>query len=153
VGERLLPRRPERRRAVRIQRRRTARRPPAEPSPAPRGTRALNLFETFAEGEWHRRFSGELGAELWGGSLYELAPGQQSAYHWQGGEEEWLLVLAGAVTLRTPEGEQVLRPWDLAAFPRGAAGAHQVRNPRRPNLCGSSSSPRSPIRRSWSIRM
>ena len=60
--------------------------------------------------------------------MYELAPGQQSAYHWQVGEEEWLLVLVGAPTLRTPDGEQVLRPWDLVAFPRGEAGAHQVRN-------------------------
>jgi uncharacterized cupin superfamily protein len=32
------------------------------------------------------------------------------------------------VTLRTPEGELVLRPWDLAAFRRGESGAHQVRN-------------------------
>ncbi|HEY2354478.1 MAG TPA: cupin domain-containing protein [Gaiellaceae bacterium] len=88
----------------------------------------MNLFEPLPDGKWHRRFSGELGAELWGGSLYELAPGQESAYHWQVGEEEWLLVLAGAVTLRTPEGEHALRPWDLVAFPRGESGAHQVRN-------------------------
>jgi uncharacterized cupin superfamily protein len=65
---------------------------------------------------------------LWGGSLYELAPGQESPYHWQVGEEEWLLVLSGAPTLRTPDGEQVLGPWDLTAFPRGESGAHQVRN-------------------------
>lgn len=80
------------------------------------------------DGKWSRRFSGELGAELWGGQLFELAPGQQSAYHWQVGEEEWLLILTGTPTVRTPDGEQVLRPWDLVAFPRGEAGAHQVRN-------------------------
>ena len=33
-------------------------------------------------------------------------------------------MLAGAPTLRTPDGEQVLGPWDLAWFPRGADGAH-----------------------------
>ena len=34
----------------------------------------------------------------------------------------------GTPTLRTPGGERVLRAWDLVAFPRGEAGAHQVRN-------------------------
>ena len=60
--------------------------------------------------------------------MYELPPGKSSPYHWHVGEEEWLLVLAGAPTLRTPAGEQALRPWDVALFPRGAAGAHQLRN-------------------------
>src|SRR5579862_119200 len=126
--ERLLCRRAERRRAVGLQRGGTARRPPAEPAPATRGAGALNLFDPLPDGKWSRRFSGELGAELWGGQLFELAPGQQSAYHWQVGEEEWLLILTGTPTVRTPDGEQVLRPWDLVAFPRGEAGAHQVRN-------------------------
>ena len=44
------------------------------------------------------------------------------------GDEEWLLVLAGTPTLRTPDGERVLRAWDVAAFVRGEAGAHEVRN-------------------------
>jgi uncharacterized cupin superfamily protein len=65
----------------------------------------------------------------WGATVYELAPSESvSAYHWHFGEEEWLIVLAGAPTLRTPEGEQVLRPWDVAVFVRGEAGAHEVRN-------------------------
>jgi len=34
----------------------------------------------------------------------------------------------GSPTLRTPDGERVLRPWDVAVFPRGEGGAHQVRN-------------------------
>ena len=37
-------------------------------------------------------------------------------------------MLEGEPTLRTPEGERVLRPWDLAVFPRGEAGTHQLRN-------------------------
>lgn len=39
-----------------------------------------------------------------------------------------LLVVAGAPTLRTPDGEKRLRPWDFAVFPRGEEGAHQLRN-------------------------
>jgi len=60
--------------------------------------------------------------------VWELQPGDASPYHWHASEEEWLLVLAGSVTVRTPTGESVLEPWDVAAFTCGAAGAHQLRN-------------------------
>jgi uncharacterized cupin superfamily protein len=60
--------------------------------------------------------------------VWQLEPGDASPYHWHASEEEWLLVLAGTATVRTPKGETLLGPWDVAAFPCGAAGAHQVRN-------------------------
>lgn len=60
--------------------------------------------------------------------MYELAPGEETCYHWHVGEEEMLLVLVGAPTLRRPGGEETLQPWDLAHFPRGQHGAHQLRN-------------------------
>ena len=70
-----------------------------------------------------------IGAELIGGSLYELDPGDRLwPYHTHHANEEWLIVVRGTPTLRTPEGERVLREGDVAAFPRGAAGAHQVSN-------------------------
>jgi len=75
------------------------------------------------------RVGGQLGAQETGASLYELPPGQAVCpYHYEYAEEEWLLVLAGRPTLRTPEGTEELAPLDLAFFPRGPAGAHQVRN-------------------------
>ena len=74
------------------------------------------------------RFGEALGATLWGGTLYELAPGESSSYHWHYGEEECLIALTGRPTLRTPEGERELAPWEIAWFPRGAQGAHQIRN-------------------------
>ena len=71
----------------------------------------------------------ELGATLWGATLYELAPGERICpYHWHVGEEEWLLVVAGTPILRTPDGERALRAWDVAVFPRGPEGAHELRN-------------------------
>ena len=71
----------------------------------------------------------EVGAKLTGLGLYELEPGQAAwPYHFELVEEEWLLVIAGEVTLRTPEGERRLRAGDVACFPAGAAGAHAVRN-------------------------
>ena len=68
------------------------------------------------------------GGELWNGRTWELEPGAASPYHWHASEEEWLVVLAGRVALRTPDGERLLEPWDCAVFPRGDLGAHQVRN-------------------------
>lgn len=71
----------------------------------------------------------DVGSKLTGLGVYELEPGQATwPYHFELVEEEWLLVLAGEVTLRTPEGERRLRAGDVACFPAGAAGAHAVRN-------------------------
>lgn len=69
------------------------------------------------------------GAEESGASVYELPPGQAICpYHYECGEEEWLLVLAGNPTLRHPEGADRLEPWDVVFFEKGPAGAHGVRN-------------------------
>jgi uncharacterized cupin superfamily protein len=69
-----------------------------------------------------------LGAELLGGSLYELEPGDRlGPYHTHHANEEWVIVVRGRPTLRTPEGERELREGDVACF-RGKEGAHQVSN-------------------------
>jgi uncharacterized cupin superfamily protein len=88
----------------------------------------MNLFDELPE-TGARRIGDELGTTLLGGTVYELEPGRKICpYHWHFGEEEWLLVVAGSPTLRTPEGERGLGPWDVAVFVRGEAGAHEVRN-------------------------
>ena len=70
-----------------------------------------------------------LGAQLIGGSVYEVDPGKKLwPYHLHHANEEWLVVLRGHPTLRMPEGERELVEGDVACFPRGAAGAHLVRN-------------------------
>lgn len=64
-----------------------------------------------------------------GASLWELPPGQSVCpYHYELGEEEWLLVLEGRPTLRTPDGEERLEPLDMVFFPTGPEGAHKVTN-------------------------
>jgi len=69
------------------------------------------------------------GAEETGISVYELPPGQAVCpYHYECGEEEWLLVLEGEPTLRHPEGSERLAPWDVVFFEKGPAGAHGIRN-------------------------
>ena len=71
----------------------------------------------------------QLGASATGMSIYELPPGQAICpYHYEYAEEEWLIVLEGTPTLRTPEGSSQLQPWDVAFFPTGPDGAHGVRN-------------------------
>jgi len=70
-----------------------------------------------------------IGAEQLGLSVYELPPGESVCpYHYEVGFEEWLIVLSGTPILRTPAGEQELRPWDAAFFPEGEEGAHKVTN-------------------------
>jgi uncharacterized cupin superfamily protein len=70
-----------------------------------------------------------VGADLIGGSVYEIDPGKRLwPYHLHHANEEWLVVLRGRPTLRTPEGERGLTEGDVVCFPRGATGAHQVRN-------------------------
>jgi uncharacterized cupin superfamily protein len=68
-----------------------------------------------------------IGAELIGGSMYELEPGDRLwPYHTHHANEEWLVVLRGEPTLRTHEGERTLSEGDVVCFPRGKEGAHQI---------------------------
>ena len=75
------------------------------------------------------RLGPHLGAERTGATLYHLPPGELLCpYHYEYGEEEWLLVLSGRPTLRHPEGTDQLEEGDAACFPAGPEGAHAVRN-------------------------
>ncbi len=70
-----------------------------------------------------------LGAELIGGSLYELDPGEKTwPYHVHHANEEWLVVVRGRPTLRSADGEQELTEGETVCFRRGPEGAHQVIN-------------------------
>ena len=83
--------------------------------------------EGFRSGMY--RVRDELDQGLLGLSVYEIPPGQSLCpYHYEYGEEEWLLVLSGQATVRVPGGEETLGPWDLTCFPLGPEGAHEVRN-------------------------
>jgi uncharacterized cupin superfamily protein len=76
--------------------------------------------------EWSRK---RVSGENLGASLYELPPGQKTfPYHYELGNDELLVVVAGTPTLRDPEGEHQLRPGDCILFPSGPAGAHQIVN-------------------------
>ena len=75
------------------------------------------------------RFGPKIGAEQIGGSVYEIPPGQSICpYHYEFPEEEWLMPLDGAVTLRTPGGDEELGRFEMVCFPAGPEGAHKVTN-------------------------
>jgi uncharacterized cupin superfamily protein len=101
---------------------------------------AFNLFEAdvpadpedsspegFRRGEV--RVGPLVGASRIGATLYEVPAGQRiGPYHYHYNDEEWLLVLEGRPTLRTPAGERELHSGDVVVFPEGPAGAHDVSN-------------------------
>lgn len=80
--------------------------------------------------EWRRmRLGRRLGGEMLGASIYEIGPGQKSfPYHSHHANEEMLIVLEGAVTVRTTDGEFPAGKGDALLFSRGPEGAHQVIN-------------------------
>ena len=70
-----------------------------------------------------------IGGELIGATMSEVEPGSRLwPYHTHYLNEEWVIVLRGEPTLRTPEGEHVLKEGDVVCFPRGKDGAHQIIN-------------------------
>jgi uncharacterized cupin superfamily protein len=59
---------------------------------------------------------------------FEIPPGETLCpYHYEY-EEEWLLVLEGTASVRTPDGERPAPRGALMCFPAGPAGAHKVTN-------------------------
>jgi uncharacterized cupin superfamily protein len=102
----------------------------------------VKLFNVFAgdvdwdavndrDGYRHRRVAigPQLGASLAGMSLYEVPPGESTwPFHYELGCEEWLIVLSGRPTLRTPAGERELEPGETVVFPEGPDGAHGLAN-------------------------
>jgi uncharacterized cupin superfamily protein len=101
----------------------------------------VRIFNLFGEQDWdgendrpgyrHRVtvIGKQLGASLVGGSPSELPPGEKTwPYHYEIGCEEWLIAVSGRPTLRSPDGERELEPGDVAVFPEGPEGGHQVLN-------------------------
>jgi uncharacterized cupin superfamily protein len=63
------------------------------------------------------------------GAVWELTPGSSGVdYHFHHGTEEFLIVLRGTATLRTPDGERELIEGSVAHFSPGPDGAHTVMN-------------------------
>jgi uncharacterized cupin superfamily protein len=73
-----------------------------------------------------------VGASLIGGTVYDLEEDERVCpYHYHHGQEEWLYVVSGSPSLRSPGGERDLGPGDVVCFVRGPEGAHDLRGPGR----------------------
>jgi uncharacterized cupin superfamily protein len=100
--------------------------------------RDVNVFEAELQADEgdpegynpsYARLGPLIGASKLGMSLYGLPPGQSICpYHYEYGNEEWLIVVAGRVALRHPGGEGELEPGDVVCFPVGPEGAHKLTN-------------------------
>jgi uncharacterized cupin superfamily protein len=98
--------------------------------------RRVNLYgielerddEPDGYGAGYRRIGELVQAEEVNMTVIALEPGQSVCpYHYEY-VEEWLIVLEGAVGVRTPEGTEEAVRGDAVCFPAGPAGAHKVTN-------------------------
>lgn len=70
-----------------------------------------------------------VGVTQFGVNHITLDPGAYSALrHWHEGEDEFVYVLSGALTLIDDNGEHTLAAGDFAGFPAGRANAHHLAN-------------------------
>ncbi|HEV7161979.1 MAG TPA: cupin domain-containing protein [Solirubrobacteraceae bacterium] len=75
------------------------------------------------------RIGRQAGCERLGLSLWELPPGEASyPYHYHLTEEELIVVLEGAPSLRTESGVRELVAGEVVSFHSGRDGAHQLLN-------------------------
>jgi uncharacterized cupin superfamily protein len=86
-------------------------------------------FDAEVAGRWYRRLAPATGLTAFGASHVRLEPGAWSSQrHWHEGEDELLVMIAGEAVLVEDEGETVLRPGDVAAWPKGVRNGHHLIN-------------------------
>ena len=86
-------------------------------------------FDKDVAGRWYRRLAPASGLTDFGVSHVVLKPGAWSSQrHWHFGEDEFLVMLSGEAVLVEDDGRTVLRPGDCAAWPKGDANGHHLRN-------------------------
>lgn len=86
-------------------------------------------YASDVAGRWYRRLGPAAGLADFGASHVTLKPGAMSSQrHWHQGEDELVIMLSGEAVLVEDEGETVMRPGDVAAFPKGVANGHHLIN-------------------------
>ena len=86
-------------------------------------------FNQAVTGRWVRRLAGPAGLTVMGASHVVLKPGAwTSQRHWHAEEDELLVVVSGEAVLVEDDGETLLRPGDIAAWPKGVRNGHTIQN-------------------------
>lgn len=86
-------------------------------------------YDRAVQGRMYRRLAPAAGLSLMGASHVTLAPGAWSSQrHWHGGQDELLVMLEGEAVLVEDQGETVVRPGDLLAWPAGERNGHHLQN-------------------------
>ena len=80
-------------------------------------------------GRWSQRLGPAFGLTDFGANVTTLEPGAWSSQrHWHEGEDELVVMLEGEAVLIEDGGETLLRPGDIAVFPKGVANGHHLIN-------------------------
>ena len=86
-------------------------------------------FDQDVAGRWYRRLAPATGLTDFAASHVTLKPGAWSSQrHWHDGEDEFLVMLSGEAVLVEDEGRTILRPGDIAAWPKGTGNGHHLIN-------------------------
>ncbi|MCR5869590.1 MULTISPECIES: cupin domain-containing protein [unclassified Sphingomonas] len=86
-------------------------------------------YADVVQGRWYRRLAPASGLTDFGASHVTLKPGAWSAHrHWHEGEDELVVMIVGEAVLVDDAGEHVMRPGDVAAFPKGDGNGHVLQN-------------------------
>jgi uncharacterized cupin superfamily protein len=86
-------------------------------------------FDAEVQGRWYRRLAPASALTDFGASHVVLKPGAWSSQrHWHDGEDEMVIMLSGEAVLIEDDGETVLRPGDVAAWPKGSTSGHHLVN-------------------------
>ncbi len=97
--------------------------------PVESGTNYPDEFKATVAGRRRQRVGNAAGLKNFGVNLTTLEPGSQSALrHWHSNQDEFIYILQGEVVMVTDEGEQMLRPGDMAGFAAGVENGHHLIN-------------------------
>jgi uncharacterized cupin superfamily protein len=81
------------------------------------------------QGRWYRRLAPATGIADFGASHVVLKPGAWSSQrHWHEGEDELVVMVAGAAVLVDDQGRHPMRQGDIAAFPKNDGNGHVLIN-------------------------
>ena len=86
-------------------------------------------FHEAVRGRHFRRLAPACGLTDFGVSEVTLDPGAWSSQrHWHDGEDEFLVMIEGEAVLVEDDGRTLMRPGDMAAWPKGVRNGHHLVN-------------------------